>query len=201
MPRTGLKPDEIKQRAIEIAKEHMRRFGYEKMRFSEVARDIGVSHAALYAHFADKSALLDAVSQAWVENMDAFLQDICDGEGSPIVRIRSWFLHLYRFKAEKVRHDPELFKAFDTSSELGKPFVCQHLNNLRRQMEGLLAEAIANGDIAPGEPSAIYDTMLDTTVSYYHPRILVLHLHENREEQLFRTLDVVLAGLGFSNSV
>ena len=45
--------------------------GVDKVRMSDVARDIGVTHAALYPHFADKAALLDAVTQTWLRSVDA----------------------------------------------------------------------------------------------------------------------------------
>ena len=60
MPRTGLSPEKARQRAVEIAVARIRENGFVKLRLADVAREMGVSHAALYAHFRDKAALLDA---------------------------------------------------------------------------------------------------------------------------------------------
>ena len=49
MPRTGLTADQIKERAVEAALVRMREVGFEKVRLTEIAKELGVSHAALRA--------------------------------------------------------------------------------------------------------------------------------------------------------
>ena len=63
MPRTGLTASEIKEKAIDLTIEKMRANGFDKVRLTDVAKSLGVSHAALYSHFKDKTALFDAVSE------------------------------------------------------------------------------------------------------------------------------------------
>ena len=60
MPKTGLSAAEIRDKAIEVTVEQMRRHGFDRVRLVDIAKDLGVSHAALYSHFADRRALLDA---------------------------------------------------------------------------------------------------------------------------------------------
>ena len=49
-------------RLLDIATEHVRRHGIERTTVVSVARDAGVSHAAVYRYFASKNALVDAVT-------------------------------------------------------------------------------------------------------------------------------------------
>ncbi len=53
MPRTGMTAQQIRAKAIDITLACMRKHGFEKVRLSDVAKDLGVSHPAHYAHFAD----------------------------------------------------------------------------------------------------------------------------------------------------
>ena len=76
MPRTAASPLQVRGTAIDITLAHIRHHGFEKVRLSEVAREMGLSHAALYAHFADKAALLDAVSERWLDETRAALDAI-----------------------------------------------------------------------------------------------------------------------------
>jgi len=47
--------------------------GAQNLSLRELARDVGVSHAAPRRHFADKQALLDALAQAGYEQLEATL--------------------------------------------------------------------------------------------------------------------------------
>jgi AcrR family transcriptional regulator len=195
VPRTGLTAEEIREKAIQIAQEQLRKRGFEKLRFSEVAKSIGVSHVALYAHFKDKSELLEAVTERWLVEMDAALETVCAGNDDALKKIEKWFATLHRYKVEKVKNDPELFKAFDSSSESKKPSAQHHLHNLKNQITGLLREAYSSRLLTKHDPQKAYTILNEAMVGFYHPRILVLHLHEKRDALLKKTLNTLLEGL------
>ena len=77
MPRTGLTAEEIKAKSIELTIATMRKEGFDKVRLTDIAKALGVSHAALYSHFKDKTDLLDAVSDRWLIKIDEELATIC----------------------------------------------------------------------------------------------------------------------------
>ncbi|HEY0877089.1 MAG TPA: TetR/AcrR family transcriptional regulator [Zeimonas sp.] len=54
----------LRQALVEAALERLEREGVEKITLRAIAAQVGVSHAAPYAHFRDKDALLAAVSAA-----------------------------------------------------------------------------------------------------------------------------------------
>jgi len=195
MPRTGLSPDEIKSKAIELTVERMRTDGFDKVRLVDVAKAIGVSHAVLYSHFVNKSALLDAVSERWLASIDKELEEICRSKKDPIGKIRSWFMTLHRMKVEKVRHDPELFKSFDMAAENLKPFVRRHLATNHRQMVGLVADAMATRKMRGANPDKVATILREAMEAFCHPKIVAQHIHEERESLLKQILDVVLKGL------
>ncbi len=77
MPRTGLTSEQLKAKAIDCAIAQMKLVGFQRVTLSDIAKDLGVSHAALYGHFADKSALFDAVSERWLLKIDAEQETLC----------------------------------------------------------------------------------------------------------------------------
>ena len=83
MPRTGLTSEEIKEKALQITEEKIRHYGFEKFRLTDIAKELKVSHAALYNHFPDKAALLDAISERWLTRMDTILKLITQKKASP----------------------------------------------------------------------------------------------------------------------
>ena len=98
MPRTGWTPEELKQKALDAAELVIRKSGFERTKLTDVARDLGISHAALYKHFASKEELLDGVTGRWLEQLDRALEAVTRGPGTVPERLKTWFLTLHRLK-------------------------------------------------------------------------------------------------------
>src|SRR5512136_2974044 len=62
MPRTNYHHGDLKNALIEAGIEILSKEGVNGLSLRKVARKAGVSHAAPYAHFADKQALIAAIS-------------------------------------------------------------------------------------------------------------------------------------------
>ena len=196
MPRTGLKAEDIREKAIDATIERIRQLGFEKVRLTDIARELHVSHAALYAHFKDKSALLDAVSERWLLELDDKLEAICRRKKDPVERIHAWALALHRAKVEKVSRDPELYRAFDAAAEISKPFVERHMDTMFRQLSGLVREAIEAAGLNKADPRLMTKVILESTSAFHHPRLVAQHLGEKREKLMSKVLDSILGGLG-----
>src|SRR5205823_7387627 len=66
---------ELLARAIEVVSER----GTDALSLRELARDVGVSHAAPRRHFADRQALLDALAQEGFDRLGADLRAAVEG--------------------------------------------------------------------------------------------------------------------------
>jgi AcrR family transcriptional regulator len=196
MPRTGLTSSEIKEKAIDIMMVQMREVGFDKVRLTDIAREIGVSHAALYAHFKDKTALFDAVSDRWLQEIDENLEAICSKQKDPAEKILSWMLTLHRAKVAKVTHDPELYKAFDLSTAIMKPFVKRHMESMHSQLLGLVTEAIAKRKMKGADPDTMVLILKESMMAFHHPKLVAHNIHQKREQLLKQVLESVLKGLG-----
>ena len=196
MPRTGLSAAEIKSKAVEATMVEMRAVGFDKVRLTDVARKLGVSHAALYAHFADKAALFDAVSERWLLEIDDALAAVCRKPGrEPTEKILTWMLTLHRAKLAKIEHDPELYKSFDLLASMQKAYVRRHMETTRMQLVELAREAIAKRRLRDADPEAIALVLHEATMAFHHPKLVAQHRHEKREPLLRVVLDSVLKGL------
>ena len=195
MPRTGLTAAEIQKKAVDITMVKMREEGFDKVRLTDIAKELGVSHAALYSHFKDKTALLDAVSERWLREIDENLEVICHKAKDPTEKIIIWMLTLHRAKVAKVLHDPELYKAFDFSASFQKPFVKHHMKSMHTQLVGLVNEAIAKRRMRNADPDTMVEILQASTLAFQHPKLVAQHIHEKREPLLRLVLESVLIGL------
>jgi AcrR family transcriptional regulator len=201
MPRTGLSAPELKEKAVAVTIAAMRRDGFDKVRLTDIAKQLGVSHAALYAHFEDKAALVDAVSAQWLRQVDETLDAICRKPGkSPRDKIHAWMLALHRAKREKVLNDPELYKSFDLHSHAKKPYVQHHLETMRTQLVGLMREAAASRKAKGASPEKMAEVVWESMMAFHHPKLVAHHIETPREPLLKLVLDSVLKGLDLEDS-
>lgn len=201
MPRTNLTAQQMRSRAIDLALSRMRAHGFDKVRLSDVAKDMGLTHAALYAHFTDKAALLDAVAERWIGESDVTLEQVAQSPQQPLQKIEDWFVTRYRIKRDRALRDPELYRAFDTAASLKKPFVVAHLDTVTRQLVGLLREAASAAGATGATDAAAQQQarlLFEAMAAFHHPRLVPEYLQDNREELLKQVLRAMLAGLGLA---
>ncbi len=75
--------------------------GVDGLTLREVARRAGVSRAAPYHHFADKSALVAALAERGFEELEAALRAVAEGEpGTPLDRLRRLGVGYVRYAVE-----------------------------------------------------------------------------------------------------
>lgn len=195
MPKTGLSSEDLAAKALAIAKRNIRRYGLGKFRLIDIARELGVTHAALYNHFPGKEAVLDEISKQWLRETDDILHRQSRLELPPKQAITAWFLDFHRRKLEKVRNDPELFKTFNMAVEAEKPFVSEHLVNMHDQLLFMVRRAISAGELNVSSDEEAVQTLFEATQVFHHPGLVLEHKDENREALLQRVVEVLLAGL------
>jgi AcrR family transcriptional regulator len=88
--------------------------GHSDFTLRDLARRVGVSAAALYAHFADKSALLAAIATAGFIRLRSALEDTARDERDPLGQ----FLHMGSAYVRFGMDHPALYKLMFASEEL-----------------------------------------------------------------------------------
>ncbi|MBD3944423.1 TetR/AcrR family transcriptional regulator [Nocardioides ganghwensis] len=80
----------LREALVEAAVEVVREGGPEALSLRELARRVGVSHAAAYRHFADREALVDAVAERAMEALVACVRErlATVDEQDPVTRAR-----------------------------------------------------------------------------------------------------------------
>lgn len=188
MPRTGLSPEAARMRAIDIAVSRIREHGFSKLRLADVAREMGVSHAALYGHFRDKAALLDAVTDSWLADARQRTARICEGPGPAVARIEAWFVERYRIKSARVTSDPEIFYGFNEATAGERPVIRDHMALLCTELTGLVEDAGLGG-------RAEAEMLDEAMTAFLHPSLIGPGPDPDREAALRRLVRVLLAGL------
>jgi len=74
---------------IDAALPRIEKAGVEAFTLREAAREIGVTHAAAYRHYADKRALLAAIAEEGFRALSGDLRDAAQSEGDALEKLAS----------------------------------------------------------------------------------------------------------------
>jgi len=169
MPRTGLSPDDLREAIVAAAEAVIRRHGIERTRLVDIARVIGVNHAMLYRHFADRVALIDAVSERWLKHLRDILERIDADGGDPAEGLKRWIVTLHRVMRDKRLADPELFHSYLLAAGDARPVAENHVALIRWQLAKRVTATMQAGSIANGNPLEITVLLYEATRSFHDP--------------------------------
>ena len=176
-----------RERVLDAAEETLRRFGPVKTTVVDAARVLGVSHAAVYRHFASKAELRDAVLARWLERMHPPLAQITQREGPAGERLREWVVALSGLKRARAQDDPDLFAAYALLSDQSQGAVHAHVADLTAQLERIVADGMSSGEFAPGDVRAAAVAVFDATARFHNPA----HAADWADPETDRRIDAV----------
>jgi AcrR family transcriptional regulator len=158
-----------RDRIVATAEDVLRRFGPEKATVVDVARALGVSHAAVYRYVKTKAELRDLVVQRWVAEMMPPLRALVARPGPAPKRLRELFDTLIGVKRRRAAADPELFTAYRSLSAEAKSVVAAHLDELVRLGAAIIRSGVEEGAFREVDPVVASQAILFATSRFHHP--------------------------------
>lgn len=183
-----------RERILEAAERLLRRFGPSKTTVTDVARDLGMSHANVYRHFASKVALQEAIAERWLARISTPLTEIAAGDAPAAARLEAWLVALARAKRAKVRDEPELFATYHALAASARDVVAAHLVLMRTQVARIIADGAAGGEFVVRDADAAAGAVLDATLRFHHPDHVIAAPADD-DDALRRIIALLLAGL------
>jgi AcrR family transcriptional regulator len=156
-------------RILAAAEDVIRRFGPAKATVVDVARMLGVSHAAVYRHVATKAELRELVVGRWVETTMAPLRAIAARAGPAQERLRRLLDTLIATKRQRAADDPDLFAAYGTLAADAKSVVVAHVDELIELAATIIRSGVEEGTFRAVDPLAAGRAVLMATSRFYHP--------------------------------
>jgi AcrR family transcriptional regulator len=158
-----------RERILDTAVDVIRRFGPDKATVVDVARALGVSHAAVYRHVATKAELRDLVVSRWVDTLMPPLRAIAAAKGPAPARLRRLFDALVAAKRQRVAEDPELFAAYRTLAGNAKSVAAAHIDELIQLAATIIRAGVKEGTFRNVDAVAAGRSVLVATSRFHHP--------------------------------
>jgi AcrR family transcriptional regulator len=141
----------LRSALLESAERTLARRGAGELSLRELAREVGVSHAAPRRHFADKQALLDALAEDGFERISRELEDAMSGAGASLhEQLEAFALAYVRFATEHAALLELMFAGKHRSDGLREASERAFARPL-----ALFATAQASGQVVAGDPERV----------------------------------------------
>jgi AcrR family transcriptional regulator len=158
-----------RDRILAAAEDVIRRFGPDKATVVDVARALGVSHAAVYRHVATKAELRDLVVGRWAEATMPALRAIAAERGRAPQRLRRLFEALIAVKRKRATDDPELFAAYRALAVDAQSVAAAHVDELIELAATIIRAGVREKAFRSVDPVASARAVLFATSRFHHP--------------------------------
>ena len=184
-----------KEQILDTAEELLRKHGIAKTSVVDVARALDLSHAAVYKYFDSKIALQEAVAERWLHRISAPLARISAREGDAVERLRDWVHTLIRLKQKKVLDDSEMFATYHALAETADGAVTRHVDELIAQLERIVADGLAAGQLHATDARSAAWAVLNATARFHHPHFVIQYRGKTTDAEVDAVLNLLIAGL------
>src|SRR6266481_3203296 len=96
------KPDDTRARIIETAEMLFRRMGFAKTAVADIAGELGMSPANIYRFFSSKHAIVEAICQRCLAELDEKSWAVARSRGAAATRIERLFLEILNYHLQNM---------------------------------------------------------------------------------------------------
>lgn len=158
-----------RERILASAEDVIRRFGPDKATVVDVARALGVSHAAVYKHVATKAELRDLVVARWMHATMPPLRAVVESTGPAPKRLRQLLDALIAVKRRRAADDPQLFAAYRTLAAGAQSITSAHVDELVAMIASVIRAGVREGAFRKVDAAATGRALLLATLRFHHP--------------------------------
>ncbi|PJG49653.1 hypothetical protein CAF53_03185 [Sphingobium sp. LB126] len=156
-------------KVLETAKLQVRRFGESKTNVVDIARAMGVSHAALYRFYPSKSAIMDAIVQEAMDDEARLAAMHVDTDGPPAERLTAMLLDLHRHKRERFEGDQEIHNLYRRIVVERPDMIAAYADRITALVARLIEKAVRRGEWKVDDVQLAAGVVRDAGMIYVHP--------------------------------
>jgi AcrR family transcriptional regulator len=192
-----VKPDDTRARIIETAEALFRRLGFAKTAVADIAGELGMSPANVYRFFPSKNAIVEAICQRCLSELDEKAWVVARSRASAGARIERLFLEIMKYHLENLIEEKRVHDIVLVAMENNWEAVQAHMERIRAIIEVILRDGIESGEFERVEPHETSLLIKKAMVAFCHPLMLAEGLQdgEDLEPQARATIRFLLRAI------
>ena len=175
------KPDDTRARIIETAEALFRRLGFAKTAVADIAGELGMSPANVYRFFPSKNAIVEAICQRCLSELDEKAWAVARSRASASARIERLFLEIMKYHLENLIEEKRVHDIVLVAMENNWGAVQAHMERIRAIIEVILRDGIESGEFERVEPHETSLLIKKAMVAFCHPLMLAEGLQDGED--------------------
>ena len=175
------KAEETRERIMEAAEALFRRMGFAKTAVADIAAELGMSPANIYRFFPSKNAIVEAICQRALAEVEEKAWSIARSRGSAAQRLERLFLEILAYHKENFLEEQRVHDIVMVAIELSWAAIRAHKDVVRNVVELIVREGIEAGEFEHIPPRETAELILRAMVCFTHPILIGHGLMDNED--------------------
>lgn len=175
------KPDDTRARITEAAEALFRRLGFAKTAVADIAADLGMSPANVYRFFPSKNAIVEAICQRCLSELEDKAWAVARSRGPATVRLERLFLEILKYHRDNLVTEQRVNDIVLVAMEHSWDAIRTHKQVMQTIAEAIVRDGIAAGEFEPIDPRETAGQIMRSLVAYCHPVLLAQGLQDGED--------------------
>ena len=175
------KPDDTRARIVEAAEALFLRLGYSKTAVADIASDLGMSPANVYRFFPSKNAIVEAICQRCLAEVEEQAWAIARAKGPAADRLEQLVLDILKYHKENLLTEQRVNDIVLVAIENSWAAIRAHKETMRTVVEVILRDGIATGELEAVDPRDASEQFMRATVCFCHPVLVAQSLQDGED--------------------
>jgi AcrR family transcriptional regulator len=178
---TKIRPDDTRARIVETADTLFRRMGFAKTAVADIAAELGMSPANIYRFFSSKHAIVEAICQRCLAELEEKAWAVARSPGSASQRLEQLVIAIVNYHKDNLLSERRVHDMVLVAIEHSWDVIRAHKEVIRNITERILREGIAAGEFESIDPHETAKHFMRSLVVFMHP-VLIARCLEDQED-------------------
>jgi AcrR family transcriptional regulator len=174
-----VRSDDTRARIMDTADALFRRLGFAKTTVADIAAELGMSPANVYRFFPSKSAIVEAICQRCLGELESKAWAVARARGPAGVRLERLFLDILAYHKENLLTEQQVNEIVLVAIEQNWVAIRAHKELMRTVVEMILRDGIEAGEIEPVDPAETSRLFVRSLVHFCNPVLVAQGLREH----------------------
>jgi AcrR family transcriptional regulator len=180
-PLVKTKPEDTRARIMETAETLFRRLGYAKTTVADIASELRMSPANVYRFFPSKTAIVQAICQLCLNELDEKVWTIARSQAPAGERLERLLLEILIYHRDNLLEEQKVNDIVLVAMEESWDAIMAHKEMIRRAIELILRDGIESGAFEQVEPRETSALIMKGFVAFCHPVLIAQELQEGHD--------------------
>jgi AcrR family transcriptional regulator len=180
-PQVKAKPDDTRARILETAEALFRRLGFAKTAVADIATELGMSPANVYRFFPSKNAIVDAICQRCLSEVEEKAWAVARSKAPAGQRVERLFLEILAYHKDNLLTEKRVHDMVLVAMEQNWNAILAHKEVVRTVIELILRDGIEMGEFEPIDPRETSHALMRSMVGFCHPVLVAESLQDGHD--------------------